>query len=137
MKHSLSNLITGINYIIPIWNWSLRTFLILSLHSYHYIIPIWNWSCLIYIVLLSSLVNYIIPIWNWSDLLTRIFQNLSSITLFLYGIGASNNPLKYTPPLIITLFLYGIGAVKCIFHKSPKKGLHYSYMELELYFYYF
>ena len=62
-------------------------------------------------VISMILLNYIIPIWNWSNLiLFLLFQS------------------KY-----ITLFLYGIGATLDVVNSCNSVGLHYSYMELELF----
>ena len=55
------------------------------------------------------LLYYIIPIWNWSSTKSRPLNIDISITLFLYGIGASSKEV----------INHGID------------GLHYSYMELE------
>ena len=105
-------------------------FLLCSLLNY--IIPIWNWSLSPSLALHQSFVYYIIPIWNWSS--CTVFSPSCSfpITLFLYGIGATifycfinvyNIELHYSYMELeqinlpcnpssksITLFLYGIGA---------------------------
>ena len=104
--------------------------------------------------------NYIIPIWNWSYLMLIVNCQLSNITLFLYGIGATSNvcnPIFFTillhysymeleqecsissmPWYSITLFLYGIGAViilcfKIITHNYIIPIWNWSILFLDLY----
>ena len=99
------------NYIIPIWNWSSCFASSTALTFSNYIIPIWNWSVFLFYLLCVYNSYYIIPIWNWSNLiLFLLFQS------------------KY-----ITLFLYGIGATLDVVNSCNSVGLHYSYMELELF----
>ena len=143
-----------LNYIIPIWNWSITTvpvplaspFITLFLYGIgaitgyqhielEHIITLFLYGIGAFhissqTVSILNITLFLYGIGAVSILFVILFT--TSITLFLYGIGALFLPQE-TYLLTITLFLYGIGAnlmVLCFLFCSL---LHYSYMELELF----
>ena len=101
----------------------------------YYIIPIWNWSSCTSSHHTASLISLHYSYMELEPVSLSVdFSLSSSITLFLYGIGAIIS-LAELGNLRITLFLYGIGALVLCFLLVAHSQLHYSYMELELQFF--